>query len=125
MMEFNENKPIYMQIVDYAYNCIIAGEWKPGLKIPSVRELSALLGVNSRTVLKAMDELQDARVIMPHRGMGFMLAEDAQCKVLEARRKEFFEVSLPALASEVTRLGISPGEVFEKMNFLIEEGATS
>ena len=40
-MEFSDNKPIYRQIVDYAYNLIIEGAWVPGERIPSVRELSA------------------------------------------------------------------------------------
>lgn len=116
-MEFNDNKPIYRQIVDYAFNRIIEGEWPPGEKIPSVRELAADLGVNTRTVLKAMEDLQDANVIEPRRGMGFMLAADASSKVTEARRREFFEVTLPAMAEEMRRLGITPEEVFQHPTF--------
>ena len=112
-MEFNDNKPIYRQIVDYAFNRIIEGAWPPGEKIPSVRELAADLGVNTRTVLKAMEDLQDADVIEPRRGMGFILADDASDKVTGARRREFFDVTLPALAEEMQRLGISPEEVFQ------------
>ena len=112
MMEFNDNKPIYRQIVDYAFNRIIEGAWPPGEKIPSVRELAADLGVNTRTVLKAMEDLQDADVIEPRRGMGFILADDASDKVTGARRREFFDVTLPALAEELQRLGITPDELF-------------
>jgi DNA-binding transcriptional regulator YhcF (GntR family) len=112
MMEFNDNKPIYRQIVDYAFNRIIEGAWPPGEKIPSVRELAADLGVNTRTVLKAMEDLQDADVIEPRRGMGFILADDASDKVTGARRREFFDVTLPALAEEMQRLGITPDELF-------------
>ncbi len=111
-MEFNDNKPIYRQIVDYAFNRIIEGAWPPGEKIPSVRELAADLGVNTRTVLKAMEDLQDADVIEPRRGMGFILADDASDKVTGARRREFFDVTLPALAEEMQRLGITPDELF-------------
>jgi len=116
-MEFNDNKPIYRQIVDYAFNRIIEGEWPPGEKIPSVRELAADLGVNTRTVLKAMEDLQDTDVIEPRRGMGFMLAADASVKVTEARRREFFEVTLPAMAEEMRRLGITAEEVFQHLTF--------
>ncbi len=116
-MEFNDNKPIYRQIVDYAFNRIIEGEWPPGEKIPSVRELAADLGVNTRTVLKAMEDLQDTNVIEPRRGMGFMLAADTSSKVTEARRREFFEVTLPAMAEEMRRLGITPEEVFQHQTF--------
>lgn len=115
-MEFSDNKPIYRQIVDYAYNLIIEGAWAPGARIPSVRELSAEMGVNTRTVLKAMDDLQADGIIDPKRGMGFMLAADAATKVLAARRREFFDVTLPALRDEMARLGISPEEVTEELN---------
>ena len=115
MMEFNDNKPIYRQIVDYAFNCIIDNLWLPGEKIPSVRELAADMGVNTRTVLKAMDDLQDAGVIEPRRGMGFNLAADAAEKVTAIRKKEFFDVMLPALFDEMRRLKISPDELMEKL----------
>lgn len=115
MMEFSDNKPIYRQIVDYAFNCIIDGKWAPGARIPSVRELAADLGVNTRTVLKAMEDLQDMAVIESRRGMGFILLGDAVTKVTDARRREFFNVSLPALLEEMERLGITKEELIESL----------
>ena len=38
MIEFSDNKPIYRQIVDHAYNLILDGRWEPGARVPSVRE---------------------------------------------------------------------------------------
>lgn len=119
MMEFSDNKPIYRQIVDYAFNCIIDCVWLPGERIPSVRELAADLGVNTRTVLKAMDDLQDAEVIVPRRGMGFDLALDAADKVKAIRKKEFFDVTVPYLIDEMKRLKISPEELMEKLGLLV------
>ncbi|WP_303745062.1 GntR family transcriptional regulator [uncultured Duncaniella sp.] len=116
MMEFNDNKPIYKQIVDYAFNRIISGSWSPGLMIPSVRELAADLGVNSRTVLKAMENLQDLQLIEPKRGMGFILMEDASAKVMKARRKEFFDITLPEFLKEIEILGIPRDELIERIN---------
>lgn len=107
MMEFSDNKPIYRQIVDYAFNCIIGNHWHSGERIPSVRELAIELGVNTRTVLKAMDDLQDLDVIEPRRGLGFILKTDAVDKILEERRNDFFNNALPALIDEARRLGIT------------------
>ncbi len=50
-MEFKPDKPIYRQIIDYAFGCILSGGWRPGEKVPSVRELAVELAVNSHTVL--------------------------------------------------------------------------
>ena len=114
-MEFSDNKPIYRQIVDYSFNRIIDGSWTPGGKIPSVRELAAEMGVNTRTVLKAMEDLQDMEVIESRRGMGFMLHPDAAAKVTDARRREFYEVTLPALLEEMRRLGISKEDLVSRI----------
>lgn len=115
-MEFNDDKPIYKQIVDYAFNCIIEGIWAPSALIPSVRELSIEMGVNTRTVLKAFEDLQSLGVIEPKRGMGFLLATDAPYKVAEARRHNFFKVTVPVLVAEMNRLGISTSELIEHID---------
>ena len=80
-----------------------------------VRERAADLGVNTRTVLKAMEDLQDMAVIESRRGMGFILLGDAVTKVTDARRREFFNVSLPALLEEMERLGITKEELIESL----------
>ncbi|MBD5308843.1 MAG: GntR family transcriptional regulator [Muribaculaceae bacterium] len=110
-MEFNDNKPIYRQIVDHAFALILEMKWLPGERIPSVRELSAELGVNTRTVLKALDELQSAALIEPKRGMGFLLARDARVKVEQELRKEFFSSTVPSLVEEMKRLSISAADL--------------
>lgn len=111
MMEFNDTKPIYRQIADYAFNNILEGKWKPEALIPSVRELAAELGVNTRTVLKALEYLQVTGLIIPRRGMGFMLVEDAVKIVLSERRREFYKVTVPALREEMRRLNITTDDL--------------
>lgn len=115
MMEFSNSKPIYRQIADYSYARILSGEWEPGAQVPSVRELAADLGVNSRTVMKAFEDLQATGMIIPRRGIGFILAEDAAEKATAERRKEFFSLTLPTVAEEMKRLGLDIKEVTERL----------
>lgn len=110
-MEFNDNKPIYRQILDYAFNCILKGVWREGEMIPSVRELTAELGVNNRTVLKAFDELQNLKVIEPRRGLGFLLVKNGVEIIRKEKKREFFENTLPMIMEEMRILGISSEEV--------------
>lgn len=110
-MEFNDNKPIYRQILDYAFNCILIGVWRGGEMIPSVRELTSELGVNNRTVLKAFDELQNLKVIEPRRGLGFMLATNGVDIIRKEKKREFFENRIPEIMEEMRILGISSEEV--------------
>ena len=87
-MEFKTNKPIYQQIVDFCFSKILTHEWRAEERIVSVRELSTLLAVNSRTVLKAYEYLQAEDIIYPERGMGFYLSKDAMKKVMKRSLKD-------------------------------------
>ena len=111
MSEFRTDRPIYRQIVDYACALILKGQWLPGEKIPSVRELAVGMGVNSHTVLKAFDELQQQGLITPRRGMGFFLADNAPRLMQQENRQEFFVDTMPEIFSRMASLGITIDEI--------------
>ena len=79
--------------------------------IPSVRDLTCELGVNNRTVLKALDELQSLKVIESRRGLGFLLAQNGVEIIRKEKQKEFFENTIPKIIEEMRILGISYEEV--------------
>lgn len=110
-MEFKADKPIYRQIIDYAFGCILSGVWEPGQKVPSVRELAVGLAVNSHTVLKAYDQLQAGGIIAPRRGMGYFLSDDAPALVAEEQRREFFTTVLDSTFAQMDLLGITIDDV--------------
>lgn len=110
-MNFKDNTPIYKQIIDYCFGRILSAAWVPDERIPSVRELALALGVNTHTVLKALDYLQNHQIIFPKRGMGYYLAPDAPGRVNATRREEFFNERLPELLAEMKMLSISIEEV--------------
>ncbi|MBO4978202.1 MAG: GntR family transcriptional regulator [Muribaculaceae bacterium] len=112
-MEFANNRPIYRQIVEYAFARILDGQWMPDSRVPSVRELATSMAVNSHTVLKAYDELQRLGIISPRRGMGFFLEPDARRKILEEERREFFDVTLRSLFDRMDSLGIGVEDVVQ------------
>lgn len=113
-MEFSSNKPIYRQIIDFSFGKILTGDWIAGERIPSVRELSVELSVNSHTVLKAYEYLQNNGIIVSKRGMGFYLSADALQHVNDARRKEFFDTTLIDLFKEMRLLDISIDEIVNR-----------
>ncbi len=110
-MEFKSERPIYRQIADYCFARILAGDWPPGSRIPSVRELAVMMTVNTHTVLKAFEFLQAHGIIAPRRGMGFFLTDDAPQRIAATRREEFFSSTVPALAEEMRLLGITTAEL--------------
>lgn len=62
-INFNNNEPIYIQIVKYFKEQIILGNYKSGDEIPSRRELAATLKVNPNTVQRAYKEMEDLTMI--------------------------------------------------------------
>ncbi|MEK3904363.1 MULTISPECIES: GntR family transcriptional regulator [unclassified Paenibacillus] len=69
-IEFDNNQPIYLQIMNYIKGEIITGKLKPGDKIPSVRELAAELQINPNTVQRTFQELERETIVETRRGMG-------------------------------------------------------
>ena len=52
--KFDENTPIYLQIVEQIKAQIATGQLKAGDKLPAVRELAVEAGVNPNTMQKAL-----------------------------------------------------------------------
>ena len=105
-MNFNSDKPIYLQIVDVISDRILSGELKGEDRIPSVREYGALIGVNPNTMMRSYEKLTDDGIIYNKRGIGYFVAEDACEKVLSAQRKEFMEKDVPAIRQRMLLLGL-------------------
>lgn len=75
-LKFDENLPIYIQIMDYIKKKIIIGEIKEGEKLPSVRDLSSELKVNPNTISRVYQELEREGLTYTQRGMGTFITED-------------------------------------------------
>lgn len=105
-MEFNQNKPIYMQIADNICESILKEELKPESRIQSVRELGAELGVNPNTVMRCYEKMTSDGIIYNKRGIGYYVSEKAKDIVLEKMRKEFLADELPLIVKKMKLLGI-------------------
>ena len=86
-MQFENNIPIYIQLVEAMKLQIIAGQLNPGDRIPSVRELAMLHKVNPNTMQKALSELEDEALIYTERTNGKFVTEDRE---LIAKHKKIY-----------------------------------
>ena len=76
-MEFDSNKPIYLQIVDAIKVSIVSGKYAPGEKLPSVRDFAAELAVNPNTMQRALAQLEAEGLIYTERTSGRFVSRDA------------------------------------------------
>lgn len=106
-MEFNENKPIWLQIRDWMCNRIADGEWPDGGRIPSVRDVGMTLQVNPNTVMRAFEAMQREGMIFNRRGVGYFVAEGGRAKVTDAQKATFRGETLPAIFETMERLGLT------------------
>lgn len=74
-MKFDNNKPIYLQIVSDIKNDIVQGKRIPGEKLPSTRELALLYSVNPNTAQRVYKELESQGLSFTLRGKGTYLSK--------------------------------------------------
>lgn len=110
-MNFNNNKPIFIQIADLVCKRILDGTYLSDERIPSVRELAVEVEVNPNTVMRSFERLQQSEIIYNKRGVGYFVAASAKEEVLKQRQADFIQDDLPWLFKEMDLLGIS----FEKL----------
>lgn len=105
-MEFDSNKPIYIQIADNICEKILSGEMTPGSRIPSVREWGAKIGVNPNTVARSYEILTNKSVIYNQRGIGFFVSDNAISAIQESELDKFIKEEIPAFVNRAKLLGI-------------------
>ena len=101
------DKPIFLQIADHVCERILQGVWKAEDRIPSIRELSVQITVNTRTVTNAFNFLEGRNIIFQRRGFGYFVAADGLQQVREMYKAEFLNVDLPNLFRKMQMLDIS------------------
>ena len=110
-MDFKSTQSIYRQIVNWVFEQILSGAWKPGERAKSVRELAVAFEVNPNTVMRSYEYLQNQEIITNKRGIGFFINEDAADKIRALRKKEFLEEEVPEFLKNMKLLGITMEEV--------------
>lgn len=74
--KFETDRPVYLQLVEQIKLRIISGVYKPGERLPPVRELAAEASVNPNTMQKAFYELEDGGLVITMRTAGRNITED-------------------------------------------------
>jgi GntR family transcriptional regulator len=77
-LEFNNNIPIYLQVMERIKQDIVSGKLKPGEKMPSSRDYSYELGINFNTVARVYKELENEKILFTKRGLGTFITESKE-----------------------------------------------
>jgi len=110
-MEFGDNNAIYLQIADQLCENILLEKWKPGDRIPSVREMAVSIEVNPNTVLRTFNYLQEKGIIFNKRGIGYFVSEDGFQKTRALRKEDFVSHELPKFFKAMGLLNLTMDDV--------------
>jgi len=109
-----DSRPIYIQIMDEINRRVALGDWAPGFRLPSIRELASDLKVSVITVKRAYLELERAGVIVTQQGRGSFVNERVDVDdVREGELKRYLE--------QAVRLASSMGLGHDDLVELLEE----
>ncbi len=116
---FRSDQPIYSQLASRLSEAIVAGLYRPGQRLPSVRDIALDAGVNPNTVQRALSELERTELVFAQRTAGRYVTEDEekirQAKLAMAREKglEFWKA--------MQTLGVSHPEAIALLEEIKEE----
>ena len=76
--ELDNDRPIYLQLMERIQQDIVSGIYKPGDRLPSVRDLAVEAAVNPNTMPKALSELERGGLVYSPRTSGRFITEGTQ-----------------------------------------------
>ena len=119
-LAFDDRMPIYRQIILEFSQAFVRGDIKPGERIPSIREVSSLLKVNTNTMQRVYQEMERDGLISSKRGTGYFFTEEL--KMIEKTRRDLALASLRRFVEEMRALGCADKEILNELEAYIKGG---
>ena len=101
--ELQSSRPIWLQLSEQLGRRIVNGDYPPGSRFPTVRDLAAEAGVNPNTMQRALGQLESEGLLITNRTAGRTVTEDVG--VLDATRKRLAAELTEKYFSDMRELG--------------------
>ena len=111
--EFNDDMPIYLQIIDLIRTQIAVGILKPNEKLPSVREMAIEAGVNPNTMQKALSELERDGLLYSQRTTGRFVADNKENT--DKLHRQLVEQTIAEYLDKMSAIGYSSEDAVERL----------
>ena len=115
----DSDRPIYLQLMERIQHDIISGTYKPGDKLPSVRELAMEASVNPNTMQKALSELERIGLVHSRRTSGRFITEDET--MIKQLKTETATEHIREFLKSMEYLGFTRPEILELVQDTMKE----
>lgn len=105
----NNSTPLYQQITDVVKQKIVSGEYPPGARLPSIREMALEYEVTPNTIQRALMTLEQEQLIYTERTNGKYVTHDSG--MLSALREETLKRCISAMLNGLRLYGFSDDEI--------------
>ena len=113
---FDNERPIYVQLVEKLRIEIISGKLRSGERIPSVRGLALTARVNPNTMQKALAELESEGLVYTERTNGKFVTENKD--LIEKIKRELAEKKINNYINDMKNIGICYDEAVKYLQEL-------
>jgi GntR family transcriptional regulator len=115
----DDNRPIYVQIINQIKEQVRSGSLKPGDELPSVREAADSLRINMHTVRSAYLKLSDQGIIKLHLGRRAKIAPHLSQR--HPNLENDINVRLKELITDALLTGIPLDELRKIINHQLDQ----
>jgi DNA-binding transcriptional regulator YhcF (GntR family) len=119
-LAFDDRMPIYRQVILRFNQAFVRGDIKPGERIPSIREMSAYIKVNTNTMQRVYQEMERDGLINSKRGTGYFFTEDSN--MTEKTRRNLKQSSMSRFLDEMYSLGCTEKEIIDELKLYMKGG---
>lgn len=118
IIDYNDKRPIYQQVVERFKTLILNGALEPDTQLPSVRSLAIELSINANTIQRAYSELEKEGYIYSIKGRGNFVRADES---LILKQQEILLENFKSNAKECISSGFSKDELIKEISLLYTE----
>lgn len=116
--DFDNKRPIYLQLVDAIQLKIVSGEYAPGMRLPSVRDMATEAGVNPNTMQRALSQLENDCLLFTERTNGRFVTEDIH--TIDSLRNKLAEGYVRFLWENLQQMGFTPDIALQLIRKIIK-----
>lgn len=118
-MEFENNIPIYIQVINEIKKDIVKGQLSLGEKLPSARDLALKYKINPNTASRIYKELESEHLCYTKRGLGTYVTEDEH--ILKTIKEEMAKELYVSFILGMKNLGFTKEELLENIEKKYDE----